>query len=276
MKLIHVAGTKGKGSTCAFIESFLRVYSKRNYRTGLYTSPHLISPTERIRINFQPLSEDLFAQYVFEVRDRLHLCQNEGPGFLQLLALVSFHAFIRQEVDVALFETHHGGEYDATNVIERPVVTVITSIGEDHIVDLGSTLENIAWHKAGILKRGAPAFTTTQQPNVLRVLKSRAIEKGVELNVVEEDTNLQVEFDDPVQRLNCSLARAATDAFLLNAEPLGLLSEHDILTCVKQSRWPGRFEIIQNLDDTWFLDGAHNEMSIAKAAEWFQRASLKR
>lgn len=151
--IIHIAGTKGKGSTCAFIESFLRAYGETYSfprKTGLYTSPHLLQMNERIRINSEPIDKALFAKYVFEVRDCLSLGeQREKPRFLQLLALVSFHASVQEGVDVAIYETHHGGELDATNCIDNPVVTAITSIGKDHVFDLGPTVENIAWHKAG-------------------------------------------------------------------------------------------------------------------------------
>src|ERR1700694_5719103 len=170
LNIIHVAGTKGKGSTCAFVESFLRVHGERTgfpQKTGLYTSPHLIYPEERIRINFEPISKDLFAKYFFEVCEGLSQHSSDDsesvPRYLQLYALLSFHTFIREGVDVAVYETHHGGEYDATNVVEKPVVSVITPIDEDHVDQLGPSVANIAWHKAGILKAGAPAFSALQQ-----------------------------------------------------------------------------------------------------------------
>lgn len=248
----------------------------------------MISVTERIRIDFQPLPEAVFAKYVFEVQDALGLDhhndgaggRNDGPGYLQFLALVSLHAFIQEGVDVAIYETHHGGEYCATNVIKEPIVTAITNIGLDHIIDLGPSVENIAWHKAGILKAGAAAFTLPQQTNVSAVLKDRAANKGVNLRVVEADLSLPSVFDDPIQRLNCSLARAVTDAFLQQAAPSldqsSSLSRQDVIDGIQQFHWPGRFEIIQKLSYTWLLDGAHNEMSIAYAARWFQRVSLER
>lgn len=239
-----------------------------------------MSITERIRVNFRPLPEAAFAKYVFEVYDALSLdSPQDGPGFLQLLALISFHAFIREGVEVAVYETHHGGEFCATNVIEKPVITAITNIGLDHIIDLGPSLENIAWHKAGIFKAGAAAFTVQQQPEVLSVLQRRAADKQVSLRVVKVDQGLPDEFDDPLQRLNCSLARAVTDEFLKQTTPhdqSNYLSQEDISAGIRQFYWPGRFEIIPYLSCTWFLDGAHNEMSIAHAAEWFQRVSVER
>jgi folylpolyglutamate synthase len=176
-----VAGTKGKGSTCAFIDSFLRAHAKRTgfpKRVGLYTSPHLIHPEERIRVNFKPLQRELFAKYLFEVDDIL---SKKGPRdfdprprYLQLLALLAFHTFIKEGVDAAIVETHHGGEYDSTNVIDKPVVTVVTTLGIDHIIQLGSSIESIAWHKAGIFKSGAPAFAAPQESGAADALCTRA------------------------------------------------------------------------------------------------------
>ncbi|KAH8747323.1 Mur ligase, partial [Diaporthe sp. PMI_573] len=175
-------------------------------------------------------------------------------------------------------ETHHGGEYDATNVVENPIVTAITSIGIDHIVDLGPTIENIAWHKAGIFKRGAAAFSVPQEQNVSAVIQSRADEKQVSLNFVAEDPNLPGDFESHVQRLNCSLARAISDEVLRRAAPQGQprrLSQQDLIDGIRQFRWPGRFQVVKDGNLTWFLDGAHNELSITEATGWFERTSLR-
>lgn len=280
MNIIHVAGTKGKGSTCAFIESFLRSHGHGVYfprKTGLYTSPHLISENERIRVNFKPLPNADFARYVFEVCDGLSMSYGgEGPGFLQLLALISFHV-LREKVEVAIYETHHGGEYCATNVIRHPIATAVTTIEKDHFVDLGPSIENVAWHKGGIFKRGAVAFTVPQKPHISAVLHRRAIDKEVALKVIDVDPTLPNEFESDAQRLNCSLARAVVDAFLLALDQrCPNLSEEEVTQGIRQFYRPGRFETIFDSDHIWFVDGAHNEISIVEAGSWFQRSSTKR
>lgn len=280
LNIVHVAGTKGKGSTCAFAECFLRSFGRKTgfpRKTGLYTSPHLIYPEERIRIDSRPISRDLFAQYFFEVWDIL--AGHEGsphvlPRYLQLFAIVSLHAFIKENVEATIIETHHGGEYDATNVIEHPLATVITSLGMDHVKQLGPTLENIAWHKAGIFKAGSSGFSSPQDPSAAAVLWSRAAEKGTTLAFVENDQSLPenaLQLKPDVQRINCSVALAAVRHFLDVKAPRHCpkFSSSDILFGLSQFCWPGRFQVLIHGKFRWYLDGAHNEMSVIKAAEWF-------
>ena len=200
------------------------------------------------------------------------------PRYLQLFALVAFHAFIREGVEAAIFETHHGGEYDATNVIERPAVTVVTPLGMDHVEQLGPSLENIAWHKAGIFKSGAPAFSAPQEGVAAQVLRDRATAKGVDLEFVYQDSVLSdpsVRLAPDVQRLNCSVALAAVRSFLKRRAPDGsaTLTSDDIVRAISQFFWPGRFQLVVDGNCQWFLDGAHNEMSVSKAAEWFIESS---
>lgn len=250
-------------------------------KTGLYTSPHLINPEERIRINFQPLDKEVFARYISETHEALQSSTRDSqnaPRYLQFLALVSFHAFITEGVDVAIYETHQGGEFDATNVISKPVVTAITSIGEDHLHQLGPSLENVAWHKAGIFKAGAPAFSAPQQNAVATVLKRRAAEKGVSLEFVEVCTDLPADAPHPnpeAQLLNFSLARAVSNSFLRQRAPHdnAVLSLDDIIQGVQTFSWPGRFQSIPNGNLTWFLDGAHNKISLEICARWFAQSS---
>lgn len=291
MNVIHVAGTKGKGSTCAFVRSLLRAHGLRTgfpHKVGLYTSPDLRCVRERIQIDEEPISKDTFAKYFFEVWDGLSTHNPEStedskplPRYLQLLALLAFHTFIREQTQVAILETHHGGEYDATNVVQKPAVTGITPIGMDHVAQLGPTLESIAWHKSGIFKHGAPAFSAPQDPQLATVFQARAAEKGVELTFVPVDMTLPTDSRSltvPVQKMNCSLAIAISNAFLRCKAPHGhhQLTQDDIVQGIEKFSWPGRFETIQDGKCEWFLDGAHNELSVKQAAMWFAEITPRR
>ena len=171
-----------------------------------------------------------------------------------------------------MIETHHGGEYDATNVIEGPIATVITPIGMDHAKQLGPTTRNIAWHKSGILKPGAVAVSAQQEASVVSVLKSRASEKGVTLRFTRSEDLAclpkdMMQLTPDVQRDNASLALTCIRSFLEQVNirrgtALGPISPEDILEAVGQFSWPGRFQHIAEKDIDWFLDGAHNEMSV--------------
>ncbi|WPH02120.1 Hypothetical protein R9X50_00497500 [Acrodontium crateriforme] len=292
LNVIHVAGTKGKGSTCAFVESILRAHGQeKGYprKIGLYTSPHLIHPEERICINSNPLERDLFARYFFQVYDHLpQLAEpydphkplvERGPRFAQLFTLFALHVFIREEVDVVVFETHSGGEYDPTNIIQRPVVTAITSLGMDHVEMLGPTIENIAWHKSGIFKAGAVALSAKQDAAPAEILKQRAEAKGEKVRFVTLDARIppnSPQVHMAVQRENASLAIAAAEAFLKQTAQTSThreLSTQAIQAGIHHLAWPGRFQTVVEEKCTWFLDAAHNEMSISIAAQWFAESS---
>lgn len=290
MSIIHITGTKGKGSTCVFTRSFLRTHSLRTgfpKRIGLYTSPDLQSIRERIQIDDQPISEDLFTRYFFEVWEGLDLGGNAAavatssrrqPRYLQLLALLAFHTFIKENVDAAIIETHHGGEYDATNVIRKPIVTGITSLGMDHVAQLGPTIEDIAWHKAGIFRPGVPAFSVVQESGPSEVLRKRAAERKTDLTFVSpsscslpDSNNNRRVLSVPVQRLNCSLALQLAAKFLQLKDSEHVLDNDDISRGIDGFSWTGRFETIDYGNSQWFLDGAHNTLSLEHTAEWFSK-----
>ncbi|KOS40531.1 hypothetical protein ACN38_g8616 [Penicillium nordicum] len=247
----------------------------------MYTSPDLQCIRERIQIDDQPIPENLFTQYFFEVWETLTSPDTgtttaipKQPRYLQLLALLAFHTFIRENVDAAIFETHHGGEYDATNVIRKPIVTGITSLGMDHVAQLGPTVEDVAWHKAGIFKPGAPAFSAVQESGPDAVLRKRATERNTDLTFVSPSTTLPDNrrvLSAPVQRLNCSLALQLTETFLRLKDSEHTLDADDISNGVNNFSWMGRFEIINKDCSQWFLDGAHNTLSLEQAAEWFSK-----
>ncbi|KAJ5757555.1 uncharacterized protein N7511_006249 [Penicillium nucicola] len=282
INIIHITGTKGKGSTCAFTRSFLHAHGLRTgfpKRIGLYTSPDLQCIRERIQIDNRPITEDMFTKYFFEVWESLassglgqEVETTRQPRYLQFLALLAFHTFIRENVDAAIFETHHGGEFDATNVIPRPVATGITSLGLDHVDQLGPTIENIAWHKSGIFKPGTPAFSVPQEEGPMKVLRDRAAEKKTSLRFIPINEHLPAKakaLSVPVQRVNSSLALELAKTFLELKAPGHILESEDILKGIEDFSWLGRFEIIEDGASQWFVDGAHNPLSLTQAAEWY-------
>ncbi|KAJ1815758.1 Folylpolyglutamate synthetase, partial [Coemansia sp. RSA 2599] len=196
LHIIHVAGTKGKGSTCAFVSSIMQqVDSPRRLKVGLFTSPHLIEACERIRIDGKPISKQLFTKYFNEVYDRLTSPTpplkkvtpdtRDIPVYFRFLNLMAVHAFLSEGVDVAVMEVGVGGQYDSTNAVRKPIVCGIASLGLDHLALLGSTIDSIAWHKAGIIKDSVPAFTVPQEDAAMHVIRSRAAERNAPLSVAE-------------------------------------------------------------------------------------------
>src|ERR1700682_1888989 len=182
-RVVHVAGTNGKGSTCAMIEAGLRA---ANVRTGLFTSPHLIEPTERIQIDGIPVSEADFERAfnaVHEVAEKLDLdCH---PTYFETVTAMAFWLFREMRVHTAVIEVGLGGRLDATNVVQ-PVLTVITPIDFDHEAYLGGTIESIAAEKAGILKANVPAVFARQRPEAAAVLAARAAELNIAVKRAEE------------------------------------------------------------------------------------------
>eukprot|EP00659_Diplonema_papillatum_P016308 gene16308-24986_t len=183
LNVIHIAGTKGKGSTACMCEAMLR---KLGYRTALYTSPHLISVTERLRINGAPMDEDAFTGYFFDVWDALSpgelgIIGSTAPkaSFFRFLTQVALHAFLKENVDVTILEVGLGGRLDSTNVVDAPAVCGISHIGYDHVEVLGDTLTLIASEKGGICKKGVPVvLSPNQDPEAQAQLLKSAADAG--------------------------------------------------------------------------------------------------
>lgn len=175
MSVIHVAGTKGKGSSCAYTEAIVR---EHGFRTGFFSSPHLVTVRERIRINGQPISQLCFAEYFWEVYRKLEDTkkhESDMPAYFKFLTVLMFHIFLDLNVDVAIIEVGIGGLKDCTNVVRNPVCVGITSLALEHTSLLGNTLEDIAYQKAGIFKPKAVTFSVPQHPRAMSILEKRSI-----------------------------------------------------------------------------------------------------
>jgi folylpolyglutamate synthase len=253
----------------------------------MYTSPHLRAVRERIQLNGAPLSEPLFAKYFFEVWDRLEdSARKEGhdpavkPVYFRFLTLVAFHTYLSENVDTAVFEVGVGGEYDSTNIIEKPTVVGISSLGIDHTLVLGDTIEEIAWHKAGIIKRARPAFTVQQQPSALEVIRKRAQENDTNVEIVDVHPRIasgQVKLGLPAefQMGNASLAVAVAREHLkiLGVElgPANLAEDlpDKFVKGLGEVVWAGRCQIEKRGSTEWCIDGAHTVESLEASGKWF-------
>ncbi|KAH3685219.1 hypothetical protein WICPIJ_003813 [Wickerhamomyces pijperi] len=282
LNIIHVTGTKGKGSTCAFTQGILSQYQGFGLnKIGLYTSPHLKSVRERIRIDGKPIAEDKFTRYFFEVWDKLNSSESdvskfplmsEGlkPAYFKYMTLLSFHVFLREGVDTAIYEVGVGGEFDSTNVIQKPTVTGITTLGIDHTFMLGDTIESIAWNKGGIFKAGAKALTVPQsEPGALKVLQERALEKGEQLHIIDQDAakGLKLGISGEFQAQNAALAIALTNEHL---QKLNIaIDQEKTKKGLAETVWPGRCQTIKTDSVTYYIDGAHTKESVIASTSWY-------
>ena len=205
-KSIHIAGTNGKGTSAHTIAAILQ---SAGYKTGLYTSPHLKSFTERIRINGRPISEESVTTFVTTHKDLLNQIK---PSFFETTVAMAFNYFALEQVDVAVIEVGMGGRFDSTNVIS-PEVSLITQIGYDHQQILGDTLEKIAFEKAGIIKSGVPVVIGADQPEIFQIFQTKAekerapLELANHIKIRKKDYSiLDVDgFDFDLANLNISI-----------------------------------------------------------------------
>ncbi|EWG88526.1 Met7p [Saccharomyces cerevisiae P301] len=293
LNIVHITGTKGKGSTAAFTSSILGQYKEQLPRIGLYTSPHLKSVRERIRINGEPISEEKFAKYFFEVWDRLdsttssldkfpHMIPGSKPGYFKFLTLLSFHTFIQEDCKSCVYEVGVGGELDSTNIIEKPIVCGVTLLGIDHTFMLGDTIEEIAWNKGGIFKSGAPAFTVEKQPpQGLTILKERAEERKTTLTEVppfKQLENVKLGIAGEFQKSNASLAVMLASEILHTSnileEKIKCSSNASIpekfIIGLQNTKWEGRCQVLEKGKNVWYIDGAHTKDSMVAASTWFR------
>lgn len=199
------------------------------------------------------------------------------PDYFKYLTVMSYHAFLREGVDTAIYEVGLGGEYDATNVADHPAVTGITTLGIDHVLVLGETIEEIVWHKAGIQKAGVPSFTVNQLPAAMKVIGDRAKERDVKsLKVVNLDPRLQkvnIRPNADFQKSNASLAIALAETTLKKLDPAFQLPPDSLpkefIDGLEQVVWRGRCEKKVEGNIIWHLDGAHTADSITISSRWF-------
>jgi len=259
LRFIHVAGTNGKGSTCAMLES---IYRAAGLRAGLFTSPHLVSFRERMQVNRQLISENEVVRLVEEIQPLLkQFPTGHHPTFFEFVTVMALHYFAAQKCDLVIWETGLGGRLDATNIV-TPFASVITNIAFDHEQWLGDTLAKIAAEKAGIIKPGLPVITAADEPEALTVIEEIARQKKAPLTFVKTNdvqSRLARTLAPPLpgehQKLNAALALATVEVLQgkirVNNEAIRIgLSKVD---------WPGRLQLIQRPNGKKILlDGAHN------------------
>ena len=263
---LHVAGTKGKGSTCAFAASILQA---AGLKTGLYTSPHLWSIRERFQIDGVPISESELAEVVDEIRQ---VSPEKELTYFEVTTACAFLHFARAKVDAAVIEVGLGGRLDATNVL-NPAVTAITPISFDHMDKLGNTLAQIAGEKAGIIKPGIPVVVSPQPPEAMEVIEQTAKRQGAPLHRLErEPVRLSRQVRVPLlgrhQLINAAAAIRLTELFAERTTILSL-SEEVIIQGIARTRWPGRCQLIEG-NPPVLIDGAQNAESARVLKETVQ------
>jgi dihydrofolate synthase/folylpolyglutamate synthase len=280
---VHIAGTKGKGSTATMLA---RMLEANNYKVGLYTSPHLVSLNERIAVNSEIIQDSEMHGLMNRAYASIEkLSKNDPPTFFEIMTALAFMHFVDTKVDIGIIETGMGGRLDSTNVI-LPKVVGITSLSIDHVQQLGDTIDKIAKEKAGVFKRGVPVVTVQQEPEAMRVLKAHAISVKAPLSVTGEDIDFSHRFETSMehgphtriclttstskfehlrvplhgrhQAINCGLALAMLDKLKVSGYKIDNGKATDGLDKVTM---PGRMEIICD-DPRIMIDGAHNAASI--------------
>ena len=288
---LHVGGTNGKGSVSALCESALRA-AHPGRTIGLYTSPHLVSFTERIRIDGRPVDAALFARAEARLRPAI---ERTGATFFEATTALAFLCFAEAGVDLAVVEVGLGGRLDSTNVI-TPLATAVTNVARDHVEYLGDSLPGIAREKAGIFKPGVPAVIGEGEPETMEVLRERAAKVGaplVVLDAVARVADVEVSLEGTRFRLHSERwgsrdvriplvgAHQARNASLA-AELLGVLPDgmrppwEAIEAGFAAVRWPGRMQVVRQRGGTWIFDVAHNPAGVAALVDTLDALDLPR
>ena len=266
LKIIHIAGTNGKGSVSAVLSEILK---SAGYKTGLYTSPHLVEYTERIQINNRQISKDEFSKYVSEICD-LSEKHNIDLTEFEILTAAAFKYFYDNKVDIAIMETGMGGRFDATNICKNPILCIITSISKDHTDRLGANIEEIAFEKAGIIKENSEVIISPLNAGFEVIKKksqachARLVKSQNEINTVFEGRKNYAFLNFPrgkyefsllglYQRKNLALIEQAVNVL---KQKEFKVSNSAVKTALKNVKWPARLEYIS--EKNLVIDGAHN------------------
>ena len=275
-RYIHIAGTNGKGSVGAMVESIL---IKSGIKVGFYSSPHLVRFTERFRINQKEISSQKTTELLEQLKSVIH--PDHPPTFFEVTTAMALTHFAREKSDIAIMEVGMGGRLDATNVI-NPLVTAITNISLEHQLFLGSTLKEIAGEKAGIIKKGVDLVTGATQNHVMDVISSVCKIKKAPLHRVGKDIRyrtigsrlnyyglktsfrgLELGLKGRFQFRNATIAIALTE--ILKEKGLDISSQH-IMDGLSETTWPGRMQVISTRP-VIILDGGHNPKAIRELAD---------
>lgn len=282
IKAVHVAGTNGKGTTCALLSSVL---IESGLKTGIYTSPHLETIHERIKINKDMISTVDLIHYTEQVNPYVREIEEkrkEKMYSFEILTAAAFLYFVEKECDIIVLETGMGGSFDATNTVVDPIVSIITSIGKDHMHKLGNTVEEITVHKAGIIKKNTSVIVYPMRDSIMSVIENKALEMNAPMTLVDkqdvilksQDVNEQT-FDYKMfkdmsmkmigehQLYNTALAIEG----LMEVQKAGYpVSDQHIVQGIYKAEWPGRMEKISD-EPTVFIDGAHNVPGVTALAK---------
>jgi len=282
LKFVHIAGTNGKGSTAACIASVLQA---AGFRTGLYTSPYILRFNERMQVNGEHITDEELERLTDEIRPFADAMEDSPTEFELSTALAMKH-FLYQKCDIVVLEVGMGGELDSTNVIETPEVAVITSIGYDHVKELGPTIVDIAGAKAGIIKKGGDVVIYGGEKDVEAVFERVSSKYGARLGKADFSRIVNQEFTLDGIRLEIlpykevllpltgayqpKNAALAITALELLREKGYSISEGHITAGLSSVKWPGRFEILGR-DPVFILDGAHNPQGVEATADSLRR-----
>lgn len=297
LNYIHIGGTNGKGSTASYLANSLKV---EGYKVGLFTSPYIERFNERIQINGEDIPDDVLGRITGVIREKANVMVEEGfehPTTFEIITAISFMYFQEEKTDYVILEVGLGGRFDSTNIIEKPLASVITTIDYDHTDVLGKTLKEIAYQKAGIIKENGIVISYPQEDEALKVLKEISKEKNAEFylcdiknikikssnskgaifdfkykNITME--NVEIAMLGEYQVYNAALA--LTTLMVLKEKELISIEEEAIRKGLKSTKWPGRLEVLGE-NPIFLIDGAHNvqgAFQLKKALKLFKYNKL--